>query len=61
MIAGYNQVVHTPPATSSFVDVNILGTDFFYTHRIVKVEDYVGLRAKLFFHYDAGWELVTKS
>jgi len=49
MIGGYLQPVHVPSAASHFVDVdvNVLGTDFFWAHKVFKVEDYAKRRATL--------------
>ena len=55
-IAGRGQTAHVPQSTSHFSEVNILGTDFLFTHKIIKVEDYVNRRVNLFF--DADWGIV---
>jgi len=59
MIGGYPQPVHVPSAASHFVDVDVLGADFFWAHKVFKVEDYAKRRATLYF--SGNWKVVEDS
>ncbi|KAI9859248.1 MAG: hypothetical protein M1813_007022 [Trichoglossum hirsutum] len=57
-IAGYVHPVYTSPNESHFSDINILGMDFFNTHRVQLWFDYDEAQVKLYF--GENWRIVYK-